>query len=458
MTIRQSALLALSLVAILSMTATGIWTSGDNTIVRVAIIGGLAIFCFATRIVPEVFTAFACFLAFLLLDLAPPAVVFSGFATGGIWLMISGLIIGTSISQTGLGQQIAVRIFARTGTSYSRTVLLLAVSGLLLGLLVPSTIPRVIVLMPVSVSLAAAMNMPIGSRGQIGLAITAATSTLLPTYTILTANLPTIVHYGALETLFGIRASYADYFIAQFPPNLVRFVLILAYLLPFAKGTEQNTVNPAESAPQPISQTQKRLLGLLFLAIAFWATDSLHGISPAWVAMAVAAIVLLPSMDLIKSDALKTSIDMTPVFFLACVFGVSAVAQHVGLDAVVADALVPRLGLKPGATLHDIYAIAGFSVLIGHLTTAPAAPIVLAPLAAAMAEAADLPILTVAMAQIIGIATPLLPYQAPPLIVALALAHMPVAILTRVCLVLAVGVAVVGIPLTWLWWQAIGLL
>ena len=158
------------------------------------------------------------------------------------------------------------------------------------------------------------------------------------------------------------------------------------------------------------------------------------------------------------SDAMKTTVDMTPVFFLVGVFGVSAVAQHVGLDELIANALVPRLGLTAGSGLHDIYAIAGFSALISHLTTAPASPVVLVPLSSAMASASDLPVLTVAMAQIIGIATPVLPYQAPPLLVAMALVHIPVATLTRVCLVLAVGVAVVGIPLTWLWWQVIGIL
>ena len=164
---RQTASLGFVIAALSAVTATVLVTSNDDPLPRVAVIGGLAIFCFATRILPEIVTAFLCFLAFLLLHLAPPEVIFSGFATGGTWLMISGLIIGTSITQTGLGQQIAARIFARTGTSYSRTVLLLAVSGFLLGLLVPSTMPRMIVMIPVAVSLAAAMDMPIGSRGQI---------------------------------------------------------------------------------------------------------------------------------------------------------------------------------------------------------------------------------------------------------------------------------------------------
>ena len=82
---------------------------------------------------------------------------------------------------------------------------------------------------------------------------------------------------------------------------------------------------------------------------------------------------------------------------------------------------------------------------------------VLAPLAQPIAEAAGWTIETVAMVQVIGIATTVLPYQAPPLVLAIALAGIPVGALTRVCLILAAAVAVAGVPLTWAWWQVLGL-
>ena len=414
------------------------------------------IIAFATRVLPEVMTAFLCFLALLALGTASPEIIFSGFSTSGLWLLVSGLFIGASVSETGLGKQVANRIFARTGGSYARATFLLCGAGLVLGLLVPSTIPRVIVLMPVALALAEVMGFATGSRGQIGLAIAAATSTLLPTYTILTANLPTIVHYGALETLYGIEPSYADYFVSQFPSNLVRFGLLLAFLLPFASS--ETSRNPDGTDPQALTGSQIRLLVILGVAIALWATDSLHGISPAWIAMGAATAILWPAMQLLPKDAMKTSVDFSSVFFLAGVFALSAVAQHIGLDRLMADSLIPRLGLAAGSDLHDLYAITGFSALISHLTTAPAAPIVLVPLAGPIAQAADWPLLTVAMAQIIGISTPILPYQAPPLIVAMALARIPVTSLTLVCLILALGTIIIGLPLTYLWWQWLGLM
>ncbi|MGI9416449.1 MAG: SLC13 family permease [Geminicoccaceae bacterium] len=442
---------------ILCMVVTLALTTPDQMAFRVAAVCALAIVSFATRILSEVLTSLLCFLAFLALGAAPAEVIFSGFASGGFWLLFSGLIIGAAITQTGLGKQLALRLFAQTGTSYRRAVLLLAFCGLGLGLLVPSTIPRVIVLMPVAVSLAKAMGFEDGSRGQIGLAMVAATSTLLPTYAILTANLPTIVQSGAIEALYGIPPSYGGYFIAQLPVNLVRLAVLLAIFLTFGADMKM-AASATLPKPQPMTGRQKNLLALLGIAILFWATDSLHGISPAWIALSATAVLFWPGLDIIEKDTMKSGVDLSPAIFVAGVFAISAVAGHVGLTDRVAGALTPILDLGAGSSGYGLYAISGLSMLLSHLTTAPAAPLVLAPLAEAMADDTGWAVQTVSMAQIIGIATPLLPFQAPPLIVAMAMAPIPAAALTRICLILGAGTLLLGLPLTWLWWQVTGLI
>lgn len=432
----------------------------DALSVRVAAVCGWAIVLFATRALPEVVTALVTILALLAINAAPAEVIFSGFTTGGLWLTFSGLIIGTAISTSGLGRQLALRIFARTGASYRRAVILLSLSGVGLGLLVPSTIPRVIVIVPIALSLAEAMGYRAGSRGHIGLTITAATMTLLPTYTILTANLPTIVQFGAIEALFGFHVSYADYFVQQLPVNLVRFGVLLALLLPFASDAAQ----PPDHLPrtEPLNPAQWRLLAVLICAIAFWASDFWHAIPPAWIGLTAAAVVLMPAAGMLDRLAMKTSVDLSPMIFLAGVFAISSVAAHTGLAEDLAGAVIPKLGLARSESLwgdlQNLYAITGFSVFISHLTTAPAAPVLLAPLAQSMAEAVGWGTKTVAMAQMVGISTPLLPYQAPPLIVAIGLAQIPVRPLMRICAVLALAIAAFGVPLCYLWWRLLGVI
>lgn len=439
----------LAAIAILAAIASIVLST--DPVIRIAGISGASIVLFATRALPEVVTASATFLAFIAISAAPNEVIFSGFATGGFWLLFAGLIIGAAISSTGLGRQIALRIFQRTGTSYKRAVLFLAGAGVLLGLFVPSAIPRVIVLLPITLSLAEAM------RGCIGLAMTASVSTLMPTYFFLTANLPVIVQMGAMETLYGESSTFTGFFIYQWPTNLVRFLVLLALLLPFAtaKGSEPQDDAGVES-PAPLNAAQMRLLAILIVAVGFWATDFLHGIAPAWIALTTAAILMTPMLGIVEPTAMKTQIDLSPIFFIAAVFCVSAVATTSGLSQTIADALIPRLGLGEGGSLRDLYAVTGFSMVISHLTTAPATPVVLTPLAGSMAEATGWPLETVSMAQVIAIGTTVLPYHAPPLVVALALARIPIATLTRICVLMALATLAIGLPLTWAWWQAMG--
>ena len=430
-------------------------TDEADVLMRTSAISGLAIALFATRLLPEVVTALGCFLAFLMVDAAPNAVIFSGFTSGGFWLLFAGLIVGTAISVTGLGRQFALRIFQKTGDSYIKAALLLALSGLGLGLLVPATMPRIIILMPVALSLSNTMGYEIGSRGHVGLTVTGAIATLLPTYAILTANLPTIIHFGAFETLYDIKPSYARYFIEQAPANAVRFIVLLVLMLPFAAA--RSDTKSVLDAPMPFTYTQRKLLILLGSAILFWALDTFHGISPAWVALLLATVLLIPGFGILDSNVMKTKIDISPAFFIVAVFAISAVAQHTGLGTVVADRLIPVLRLGDGSDLRDLYSVFGLSTVLSHLTTSPAAPAILAPLAGAIAAETGWSIETIAMAQVLGISTPLLPYQAPPLIIAMALAKIPMIALLRVCLLLAMAVAVIGVPITYFWWSYLGM-
>ena len=430
-------------------------TDEADVLMRTSAISGLALALFATRLLPEVVTALGCFLAFLMVDAAPNAVIFSGFTSGGFWLLFAGLIVGTAISVTGLGRQFALRIFQKTGDSYIKAALLLALSGLGLGLLVPATMPRIIILMPVALSLSNTMGYEIGSRGHVGLTVTGAIATLLPTYAILTANLPTIIHFGAFETLYDIKPSYARYFIEQAPANAVRFMVLLVLMLPFASARSDK--KSVLDAPMPFTYTQRKLLILLGSAILFWALDTFHGISPAWVGLLLATVLLIPGFGILDSNVMKTKIDISPAFFIAAVFAISAVAQHTGLGTIVADRLIPVLRLGDGSDLRDLYSVFGLSTVLSHLTTSPAAPAILAPLAGAIAAETGWSIETIATAQVLGISTPLLPYQAPPLIIAMALAKIPMMALLRVCLLLAMAVAVIGVPITYFWWSYLGM-
>jgi di/tricarboxylate transporter len=445
--------------ALVCLVAAIVVVSTSDASLHVLAISVAGITLFATRSLPEATTALIIFLAFLAIGVTPPEVIFSGFAASGFWLLVGGLVIGTAITSSGLGDQIAQRAFVHTGSSYTRAVWVLSLSGLAMGALVPSAIPRVIVMMPITLALAKAMRLNPGSRGHTGLLMTSAMMVLVPTYAFLTANLPTIVEMGAIEILYGEHMTYGAYFVQNAPINIVRFVVLVALLLAFGRGSDgaYNDAHPFVKK-QNFTYEQWRLLGVLICAIALWATDVWHGIAPAWVALSAAMVLLVPSLKIFPPQAMKTEIDFSVAFLIAAVFCISAVMNEVGLGGQIVEIVAPALGLGQGNSLWDLAAITGFSSALSHLTIAPAAPIVLAPLAASMSEATGWSITTVAMAHNIGFSTTIFSFQSPPLLIGIALAQIPVGALTRLCVVSAIVTMAVGIPLTWVCWVWLGLI
>ena len=449
-----------SFASIVCLTAFIVVLSTSNTSLHVLSISAAGITLFATRSLPEATTALLIFLAFLAIDVAPVETIFSGFATGGFWLLVGGLVIGTAITSSGLGDQVARSAFVYTGGSYRRAVWFLSLAGLALGALVPSAIPRVIVMIPITLALAKAMEISPGSRRHTGLLMTAVMMTLVPSYAFLTANLPTIVEMGAIEILYDEHINYGSYLLQNAPINMVRFTVLLFMLFAFQRGEVEFNKSQLASCKAPTwTHKQRLLLLVLMCAIALWATDTWHGIAPAWIALTVATVLLFPGFEFFQEQAMKTEIDFSVAFLIAAVFGISAVMTEIGLGEQIAGFAAPTLGLgKSGSGLWDLTAIAGFSSALSHLTIAPATPIVLAPLAASMSEATGWPIASVAMAHNIGYSTTFLPYQSPPLLIGIALAQIPIGALTRLCLVSAIVTSVIGIPLTWLLWVGLDLI
>lgn len=430
------------------------FTQETSAIWKAAGLGAAAITLFATRAVPEIVAAFGIFLLALGLGIVPREVVFSGFMSSGFWLLVSGIVLGAAITSTGLAARISERLIAVTGPSYPRAILIVAAAGFALGILIPSTMPRIIVMIPVAAAFAKRLGLSPDGTGAIGLVATAAAATLLPTYTILTANLPTIVQVGAMDQLYGVHSTYSGYLLQQWPVNALRFVLLVALMAGFTRETI--TPDNGDTEQEAARPEQRRLLLVLTIAILLWMTDFAHGIPTAWVALTAAAITIWPRFGMLKSSAMREQIDLTPAIFFASIVTVVATARAAGLDQVLADAVIGALPLDPDGGLGSIYGVYGVSVILSHLTTAPAAPAVLVPFAESLSQATGLSLEVISMTQIIGIATPLIPYQAPPLIVAMSLSKVPNAVFFRLCLWLAFAVTVVGIPLTYFWWRLIG--
>ncbi len=149
-------------------------------------------------------------------------------------------------------------------------------------------------------------------------------------------------------------------------------------------------------------------------------------------------------------------IDFAPIVYVAGILGLGALIAHSGwsehLGAAIAQ--IPTLG--PERPLANFVTLVATGVAVGLGSTLPGVPAVMTPLAGDLAEATGLTVQTVLMLQVPGFSTPLLPYQAPPLIVALQLAHLRAADAVKLVGAIALVTLTVLLPLDYLWWRLLG--
>lgn len=208
----------------------------------------------------------------------------------------------------------------------------------------------------------------------------------------------------------------------------------------------------ALALPQPMGPTA----AVVLLTLALWMTDRLHGIGPAWIGIATAAVLLMPGIGAVAPKQFNASVDFGMVLFVAAALALGAVVNTSGLGALAGGFLQDMLPLHQGASFANFMSLTGMAGLMGLVTTNPGVPTVLTPMAPDLAAATGLSLEAVLMTQVIGFATVIFPYQVGPFVMAMQLSGEKLGHVLRVTLPLALLTFVVLMPLDWLWWRLLG--
>lgn len=412
----------------------------------------------ATGLAPGYLASLFLFTALLLCNLAAPDLVFAGFTSSAMWLVVTGAVIGTAITKTGMGDRIGALARPHLSKSYPVLISGLMLMGMALGFVMPSSIGRAAVILPVAMALAEAIGFEPGSRGRIGLAVIIAFGTNMPSFAILPSNIPNIVLAGLTERTLGMDLSYGAYLLLHYPVlGLVKSALLVLLVLRFFPAKITGT--PPEIAPDTAPLARKRqglLMGILLATILLWATDQLHGINPAWVGLGATTLLLIPRLGLVPPPAFKGAVDFGTILFVAGALALGGIVGQSGLGAQIAHAVIAVLPLAEGHDFLNFYALSALGALTSVFTTAPAVPAVLTPLAEELAQSTGFSIDTVVMTQVVGFSTVIFPYQVGPLIITMGLAGESTRNLLRITLALAALSLAVLIPLDFLWWKALG--
>lgn len=430
--------------------------TGDWTMVVTALLLAVCMGLWASGIVAEVVTAMMFFAAAMLFKLAPAATVFSGFSSSAFWLVLSGMVVGLAITRTGLGTRLARSLAGRLTGSYTGFVAVIVTLSFALAFVMPSNLGRIALLIPVVLALCDAFGLEPGRPGRNGAVLAVALATPLLSAAILPANVPNLVMAGTAETQYGLHVGYLPYLLLHAPILAgVKGILLVAVIVRlFPDRMSPATIGIGETGPA-FSAPEVRLTIILALTLGFWVTDSLHHIAPAWIGLIAAVICLLPRVGVLPAEAFG-AVNLRTCFYVAALLGLVAVINETGLGARLGHVLLAVAPLEHGASAQNFGVLTIVAALFAIAVTANGAPALYTALAGEMSRASGLDLASVVMIQVVGYSTLFLPYQAPPIVMAMDLGRVPLRSATILTLVVGLSSLLIVTPLDYLWWRILG--
>ena len=415
----------------------------------------LVIGLWALGALPEHLVGLIFFLLAMVFAIAPADVVFSGFASGTLWLVLGGLIIAEAVNSTGLGERFARVLVGRRALSYRGLIAAVVLVCSLMCVVMPATVSRILLLLPIMAALAQRLGLEAGSRGYQGVALAVITTNYQVGTAFLPANAPNLVLAGAAETLYQTTFIYGEWLLVQLPVMGVLKALVIIGFIWWLFPDETRAAAPGE-VPAPLSAHEKRLTLILSAAVLLWATDFAHGVHPGWVGLGAGILTLMPGVGVMPISSFSERVKLSPFFYIASILGLGAVMVESGLSRAVGEALQSGLKLEAGDDAVNFATLALLATFAGAAVTNVAQPALLAPLAGHFAEAAGWPLKAALMTIALGFTTAIFPFQVPPMVVGVAVAGLRLGQVLRLSVPLAATSVVVLLPINYWWWRAIG--
>ena len=295
----------------------------------------VSIIMWVFRLLPDFVPALFAVLAIILFGVAPPNVALEGFVSTTFFMALSIFGLSTVITNSGLSYRLflwLLRIGPTHKIWYNACLFLI---GALLTPVVPTANGRISLLVPFTNDLLDSMNRADAHAEGPRLSASALGGATLLSSVFLSSKSVNFLIFGLLPVHEQDRFHWVSWFYAA---SVVGLVLVLLNAL----GTWLLFRNPSRPAiSRQLVATQLRVLGPL--RAAEWAamgglamlvlglmTQAIHHIDVPWVALAILFCLLM--FNFLSTSAFRREIDWSFLLFLACLIGVVATMNHVGLD------------------------------------------------------------------------------------------------------------------------------
>ena len=352
----------------------------------------MAIVWWITGVLPEFVTAVVMAVLFVVVAGISVGATFSTFASSTWWLLLSAFTLGVGMKTSGLMRRIALAIVRKFPRTFRCQVIAQLVTGTVLGPLIPSLAVKGAMLAPLAMNIGDELGYERQGKRATGLfaAMLVGIRTVAPT--IVSASITGYALMATLPADVQEQFNMASWFVAALPWLVV--VLVLNYFLIMGiygrgekaasgsetvgapgnaqslkqssrGGTNEDSKQPIPDGLGPLSAVEKRMLGIILVTVALWATEPFHHVSA--MAVGLAALVAMFVLKVIDVPAFKSGVNWTSLLFIGIALGLGSVFAEAGLNDWVMQTCGPAFQALAGNPYLLVLGIGVITVVLRFL-------------------------------------------------------------------------------------------
>jgi sodium-dependent dicarboxylate transporter 2/3/5 len=315
-----------------------------------------------------------------------------GFTTPVVFLCLSAFIFAAIMQAAGLDRRIALSLLnSLKAKTVNGVIWAMFAVNMVLSLIIPAANARAATLLPVINGITDFFGDSEKERnGKKAIVIqTLVYGSMISGMCIMTAHLPNLVIISLFEKNLGLRISYFQWFLLQWP-YLGMFVLTQWWIqryfrtrnVPIAGGFQ--AVQKQHRELPEMSSSEWLILGVFGLIALAWITEQWHGIASHNAALLGLALLFVPGLFKFKWKELQERTIWGTLLLLAGALSLSDAMSSSGLAKWLADSIHPLAAGHPWWGMLLILMLGTHVIRLGMLSNV-AAVTMLAPVLLAMA-------------------------------------------------------------------------
>jgi di/tricarboxylate transporter/CRP-like cAMP-binding protein len=305
-----------------------------------------------TGILPDYVTAMTAVVLLVIAGLVSPAVALSGFASPSWFLLLGVFGIGAAVTRSGLLYRLALHMLRLFPPTYRGQSFALALAGLISTPLLPSANGRTAMASLLAKELNEAMRLPPLGRGSAGMAMASFLGFGQMYFMFLNGTSVCLVVWSLMPEPLRSGISWISWLGVALPLGLLVFggcYLAILYMYPPEKssGVSRRTILAQLQVLGSLTRTERITVFVLGSVLIGFLTQGLHGINPAW--LALAGFLILTGMNIVDKAALK-GMDWGFMLLIGALVSLTEVTAKTGISTYLTSwvgSFLEPLGSSP---------------------------------------------------------------------------------------------------------------